>query len=72
LNRSDSSRFEQRRTLYGGGNSAAHQAVEPVVIASLWSQFPFVDSSPATFGPDSELGSEVLGQEAVRVGLVAE
>lgn len=64
--------FEQRRSLHRGSDRAADNAVEPVVVATFGSQLPFVDGSPPTFGTDAELRREVLGQEAVRVGFVAE
>lgn len=47
------------------GHSAAHQAVEPVVVRLFGAQLPLVDRPAAAFSLDPVLGREVLREAPV-------
>ena len=49
----------------------AYEAVQPVVIHRLRSQFPFVDRTAAAFGLHPVFGRQMFGEEAVQIGFVA-
>ena len=58
--------------VHGRGDGAADEAVEPVVVELRGLDLPLVDGSAAALGLDAVLGAQVLGEEPVRLGPVAE
>lgn len=62
----------KRYALNGGGNGAAHQAIQPVVIGPLWANFPFVHRSATTLGFHSIFGSQMFGKKAMRFRAITE
>ena len=55
--------FRERRAQHGGADRASRRAVQPVVIAALRLQFPFVDPPAAPLGLHPVFGGQVFGEQ---------
>ncbi|MCX7429156.1 MAG: hypothetical protein NTW96_26460 [Planctomycetia bacterium] len=62
----------QGDALHRGRDGAADEAVEPMVVWGAGAELPFVDDSAAALGLHAVLGRDVLGEQSVLLGLIAE
>jgi hypothetical protein len=58
------------RSEHRGSDGATDQPVEPVIVWPLDTLLPFLDSAPAAGGRHGILGSQLLGQEPMAIGLL--
>jgi hypothetical protein len=70
LGKADRFATQQDCSLHRGRDRAAYQAIEPVIVAALGTLLPFIYRATATFGLHAILGREMLGEQAMLIGLV--
>lgn len=62
----------QGYVLNAASDGTPHQAVEPVVVRPRGAEFPLVDRPATGLGLHAVLGRQVLGEQPIRLGVLAE